>query len=234
MNGYQRPAAKLARRLGWNHIHGDGLRPRLWDLASDGRPWWDWGHRLMTVVGSDFGGNWDEPKPPTWWYRLGTPTWQFRTGFPRHPLSTFEVITDYTTFRERTAGLNEDQMYEWQAIYVNQDGELSLGHRYWGGDFYGLRKAEVALLRRYLRMWHRHDWYGLRSWLYSQGLHAAVHAKKPGSCQAIPPRGSGGYDHWHCTEKRRHLGLHRYNAMTWGEVAGEPTGVIHDPAGSLT
>jgi hypothetical protein len=69
MNGYQRPAAKLARRLGWNHIHGDGLRPRLWDLASDGRPWWDWGHRLMTVVGSDFGGNWDEPKPPTWWYR---------------------------------------------------------------------------------------------------------------------------------------------------------------------
>jgi hypothetical protein len=55
----------------------------------------------------------------------------------------------------------------------------------------------------------------LRSWLYTQGLHAAVHTKKPFACQAAPPRGSGGYSHWHCGLKRRHAGPHRYNNYEW-------------------
>lgn len=218
------------RKRGWNRTpHRDGLRARAYSLCVQHTPWWDWGHRVMILTGSGMGGNWQEPKPPTWWYRLGPPTRMRRTGYPRHPLSTFEVITDYRTFSERTKGLNEDEMYEWNAIYVDQDGALSLGHRFWGGTFYSLKKCEVALLRRYLRMWRRHDWWGLRSWLYTVALHAAVHQRKPFTCQQTPPQGAGGYSHWHCTEKRGHDGLHRFRNCTWGEIGGEPLGVVFHP-----
>jgi hypothetical protein len=179
----------------------------------------------MILVGDPLGGDYSEPTMETWYYRLGTPTRMWRTKYPRHPLSTFEVIKDYDTFRKRTEGLNEDQMYEWQALCVNSDGELVLGHRYWGGNFYGMRKSETALLRKYLRAWRRHDWYGLRSWLYSQALHAAVYQRKPFSCQATPPKGSGGYDHWHCQLGRKHDGEHRYNLMTWRDDLPR---VVHD------
>lgn len=88
--------------------------------------------------------------------------------------------------------------------------------------------SDAALLRRYLRMWHRLDWYGLRSWLYAQALHSAVHERKPFSCQAVPPRGTGGYDHWHCQLRRRHDGMHRFNNYVWGDVGGEDLGhVVH-------
>lgn len=218
------------RRRGWSHKTPDnGLRRRLWSLNIDHHPWWDWGHPLMTLTGTDMGGNWQEPEPPTWYYRRGPAKRMWRTGYPRHPLSTFEVITDYETFRARTEGLNEDEMYEWSAICVDQDGQLQLGHRYWGKDFYGLASDEVALLRRYLRMWRRLDWFGLRSWLYSQGLHAAVDQRKPFTCQATPPPGQGGYSHWHCREKRKHDGMHRFNNYVWGEIDGEEIGATFDP-----
>lgn len=215
-------AAKVMRRFGWyKSEHDNRITGRLYHLALRPCPWWDWGHRVMILVGTCVGGNYDEPEPATWFYRKGEPKRMWRTGYPRHPLSTFEVITDYSTFRERTAGLNEDEMYEWQAIGLNQDGELILGHRYWGGNFYGLNRWDQALLRKYLRRWHRKNWWGLRSWLYSQALHAAVHRRKPFTCQAVPPRGSGGYDHWYCTLKRKHDGLHQFNTYKWGDVGGE-------------
>lgn len=218
-----RRSAMFLRRRGWSYdTPRNGLRTRIVALLDDRHPWWDWGHRLMIVVGSDFGGNWAEPRPPTWWYRRGPAKPMARTGFRTHPLSTYEVITSYSEFRDRTAGLNEDQMYEWQAIGTNQDGELHLGHQYWGGQFFGLASGDVALLRRYLRMWRRLDWWGLRSWLWKQGLHAAVHAKKPRSCYEVPPRGMGGYDHWHCELRRGHAGMHRFRSHLWGEVDGEP------------
>jgi hypothetical protein len=207
---------KAMRRRGWNHrTPDDGIRHRVWALTSQRRPWWDWGHRLMILVGSNDCGNWSEPSPPTWWYRQGPPKKMARTGYPRHPLSTYEIVTNYDEFRAKTEGLNEDQMYEWQAIGVNQDGELYLGHRFWGGNFYGMRKDDTALLRRYLRMWHRLDWFGTRSWLYSQALHAAVERKVPFSCQAVPPKDSGGYNHWHCDQKRKHEGPHRFGNYEW-------------------
>lgn len=217
---HARPIAKLLRKRGWNRAHGT-TRRRIYDLAVDRRPWWDWGHRLMVITGSDFGGSWDQPNPPTWWYRRSPPKRQWRTGFPHYPLSTFEIVTDHAQMRRLTDGLDEDQMYEWQAIGVDQDGDLILGHRYWGGTFYGLRSDETAILRRYLRMWRRLDWYGARSWLYKQGLHAAVHAKRPGACNAVPPEGSGGYSHWHCELDRRHDGMHQFRAYRWGLVGGE-------------
>ena len=218
------------RKRGWSSGDNHGKwRNRVVDLLNDRHHWWDWGHPLMTLTGSDFGGSWAEPEPPTWWYRLGPPKHMWRTHYPRHPLSTFEIVTDYDEFKRRTEGLNEDEMYEWKAIAVNQDGELILGHRYWGGAFYGMSKAETALLRRYLRIWHRQDWFGLRSWLYSQGLHAAVHAKKPRTCQAVPPKGSGGYSHWYCRLPRNHGGVHRFRNYVWGDVGGEAIRATHMP-----
>lgn len=206
----------------------NGLRRRLYCLLIDNHPWWDWGHKLMILVGQDFGGNWSEPEPATWWYRLGTPKNQWRTGYPRHPLSTFQIVTGYDEFRRLTEGLDEDGMYEWKAICVNQDGELHLGHQYWGGSFYGLSDWEVALLRRYLRKWHRIDWFGLRSWLYHQGLHAAVYSRKPFTCQVTPPKGTGGYDHWFCSLSRRHDGPHRYRNYQWDPAKDR---VEYDPVG---
>lgn len=206
----------------------NSIRRRVYCLVMDHHPWWDWGHRLMILVGRDFGGNWSAPEHelPTWWYRRVPRKPMWRTGYPR---STFQVVTDYEEFRALTQGLNEDQMYEWQAFNLNQDGELQLGHRYWGGTFYGMRHDELRLLRRYLRMAHRIEWFGLRRWLYSQGLHAAVYRRKPFSCGAKPPKGMGGYDHWLCTLRRGHDGMHRFNNYTWGEIGGEPIGALYNP-----
>lgn len=222
-SAHRRPAARLLRKLGWNRAHGT-VRRRVYDLAVCHYPWWDWGHRLVIVVGRDWGGSWDEPQPPTWWYRLGPPKPMAFTRWPRHPLSTFEIVTDYDEFRRRTEGLNEDQMYEWKAIGANQDGDLHLGHQYWGGSFYGVTRWERALLRRYLRRWNRSDWWGLRTWLWGQGLNASVHRRKPFACNEVPPKGAGGYNHWHCELKRRHDGMHRFGAYVWGEIDGEPIG----------
>lgn len=218
---------KAMRHRGWHYkTPGDGVRHRLSDLVSQPRPWWDWGHRLMILTGSDDCGNWGEPDPPTWWYRLGPPKRMVRTKYPRQPLSTFEIVKTYDEFTARTKGLNEDGMYAWKAICFDSDGQLQLGHRYWGGNFYGLDRWDIALLRRYLRMAHRHDWYGLRGWLYSQGLHAAVNQKIPLRCHAVPPKESNGYGHWFCDQKRRHTGPHRYRNYEWadGPVEYNPTG----------
>lgn len=205
---------RVTVKLGWHKVkHDNWITGRIHHLLLRRAPWWDWGHRVMILVGTCIGGNYDAPEPPTWWYRLGPPKRMRRTGFPRHPLSTYEVIKgDYSEFCRRTEGLNEDQMYEWQAIGTNQDDELILGHRFWGGK---MRQCDVALLRKYLRMWHRRNWWGLRSWLYSQALHAAVERRIPFTCQTTPDHGTGGYTHWHCQLRKRHDGPHRYNAITW-------------------
>lgn len=228
--GPKRRLAQFLRQHGWAYkTPRNGLRHRLYDLAMARHPWWDWGHHLMILVGRDEGGNWSEPRPETWWYRLGPVKRERRTGYPAHPPSTFQIITAYDEYRARVEGLNEDQLYEWQAIYVDTDGELQLGHRWWGGTFYGLRKADTFLLRRYLRAWRRLDWWGARSWLYHRALHAAVYRKRPDACGQSPPRGQGGYDHWLCQLRRGHEGMHRFNSYVWGEIDGELIGATHVP-----
>lgn len=207
--------ADMMRRWGWAYdVPRNGARARLYSLARDRHPWWDWGHRLMILVGDDFGGNWSSPKSPTWWYRQTGTKRMWRTGYPRR---VFTVVTDYDEFQALTDGLNEDEMYAWKAIGTNQDGEIHLGHQYWGKSFYGIPHDEQVIVRCYLRRAHRHNWFGLRSWLYSQGLNAAVYQRKPGACHQAPPRESGGYSHWLCQEKRRHGGPHRFNAYTWDD-----------------
>lgn len=219
--------AQALRKRGWAYDTGaNSLRRRIYCLFMESHPWWDWGHRLMILVGQDFGGNWSEPQHPTWWYKRvhGKPMW--RTGYPR---SDFQIVTSYSEFRSLTEGLNEDGMYEWKAISTSQAGELHLGHQYWGGNFYGLPRDEWALVGRWLRVARRNDWWGLRSWLYSQALHAAVYRRKPFACNASPPKGQGGYSHWLCHLKRRHDGMHRFNNYVWGDIDGEPIGAHHIP-----
>lgn len=127
------------RKRGWGYdTPRNGLRRRVLSLASDRHPWWDWGHRLMILTGDDASGNWGEPTPTTWWYRLGTPRRMTRTGYPIHPLRSIQIVTDYKEFRALTEGLDEDEMYQWKAIGTNQDGELVLGKQWWGGPFFGL------------------------------------------------------------------------------------------------
>lgn len=226
---------RLTTKLGWHMPkHDNWITGRIHHLLIRSAPWWDWGHRVMILTGTCVGGNYDSPRPGTWWYRLGPAKRMWRTKYPRHPLSSYQVVKSWEQFRDLTVGLNEDQMYEWQAIGLSQDDELHLGHQFWGGTFYGLTAWDTALLRRYLRQWHRKNWWGLRSWLYSQALHAHVHRAKPFSCKAVPPRDSGGYSHWRCQLKRRHDGLHRVNSYVWGEVGGEDLArVVYAPQDEL-
>lgn len=223
-NPKRKRLANVMRRMGWSYdVPRNGLRHRLYCLAMERHPWWDWGHRLMILVGDDHCGNWSEPTPPTWWYRRTGTKRMWRTGYPRR---VFTIVTDYDEFRALTDGLNDDEMYEWKALGTNQDGEIHLGHQYWGKSFYGIPKDEQRIVRRYLIRAHRHDWYGARSWLYSQALNAAVYQRKPGACHQPPPRDSGGYNHWLCQEKRRHAGPHRFNAYVWDETGAR---VAHEP-----
>lgn len=226
----------MAAKVGWLRrklwplrykLPDNSLGQRLVQLITTHHPWWDWGHRLMILTGSDHGGNWAEPELRTWWYRQdGYKRSMWRTGYPRRK---FSIVTDYEEYRRQTEGLNEDEMYAWSALGFDQDGELFLGKRFWGGNFYGLPQDELSLLRRYLRTARRHDWYGLRSWLYSQGLHAAVYQRKPFTCGVRPPKGQGGYNHWYCKLPRRHEGMHRFDNYIFGEVGGEPIGTVFVP-----
>ena len=205
----------LARR--WNRTDANSVRYRLWRLASDRHPWWDWGHRVMTLVGENNSGNFDSPELRTVWYRQGQTVRMWRTGYQTHPPRSYEIIDNYRDFRGATRHLDEnsDEHHEWRAISTSQDGDLHLGRQFWGGDFYGLDQWETELLRRHLNRERRRNWFGFRSWLYSQALESAVNRRKPFACQKVPPLGSGGYTHWHCELPKRHTGPHRYKSVEW-------------------
>lgn len=212
----RRPRSDLIlRKLNWHMADGDTLRHRLYRLSWQHWPWWDWGHRVMVLVGQDFGGNYDSPSPKTIWYRRGKSVRMWRTKFPVNPPRTYQIVSDYREFQALTADLDTDSdaYYEWRAICAGQDGDLHLGRQYWGGKYYGLDHWEMELLRRWLNRWRLRDWFGLRSWLYSQALESAVAQRKPFSCQQVPKPGSRGYSHWHCQLKKNHNGLHRYNLV---------------------
>ncbi len=220
--------ADLMRRFGWNRSKHDArLTGRLYHLSTHRYRWYDWGHRVMAILGRANGGSYDNPSPPTWWYVEIAPKIMWRTRYPRR---RYEVVKSYDEMRRRTSGLNEDEMYRWRAVGADQDGDVVLGRRWWGDPFYGLDYAEVRIVHRWMRRWRWKNWFGLRSWLYTQALHAAVNQRKPFSCGVNPPAGSGGYSHWRCQLKKRHDGLHRFNAYVWGDVGGiEMPLVAHEP-----
>lgn len=203
----------ITRRLGWDRRPDNSIRHRIHELAMLRDPWWAWGPRLVVLTGSDYGGTYQEPKPPTWWYTEAPSKRQRHTGYPSR---RYRIVTDWEQMRRETSEHHYDDPPDgWWSVGCGQDGELHLGRMYWGGGFYGLNHAEQRIVARWLRMARRHDWWGLRTWLWQQGLHASVHRRKPRSCHAVPARGSGGYNHWHCELPRHHSGAHRHKQYRW-------------------
>lgn len=208
------PARRLERYLTlkrrWYYETPDGgVRSRIVALLRERHPWWDWGHRMMILVGRSWCGNWTEPRPPDIWYRQG-PTKRNRRG---HYRTTWVVVRSYDEYRRQVEQGHQD----WKCIQVQDDGgTLAMGY-YDSMNFYGLSRSELPILFRFLVRWALTDWLGIRRWLYFRALHSAVYQRKPFSCQAIPPKGSGGYDHWLCQEKKRHSGPHRFRNTAWDD-----------------
>lgn len=191
----------LTVRRGWGRDTPEGgVRSRVVSLVRERYPWWDWGHLVMTLVGRAWCGSYAAPQPPTIWYRFTGP-------------KSIEVVRSYDEYRRRTKDAEDD----WKFMAVREEGsEFRTGY-YQSERFDGLSRVEVRLLVRYLFRWALSDWFGVRTWLYFRALHSAVYQRRPFSCQAVPPKGSGGYDHWLCQERRRHSGPHRFNMNRWND-----------------
>lgn len=187
---------------------------RLLTVMIDRHPWYDWGHRMMILTGDYRTGSYETPRGRDMWYR-----------FDGENESRGRIITtrDYADVRA-TAG----QDVSWRIFDVQDDGHtVKLG--WWGEQIthYGLSRREMQLFRRW-DFWEcrvRGEWFGLRRWLYHRGLHAAVDLRKPFACNITPPRGTGGYSHWHCELRGRHQ-VHRFRNYTW---AGGNARVQYDP-----
>lgn len=182
-----------------------GIAHRIVTAFASRYRWYDWGHRVMVLVGRwDGTGTYNVPRGRDLWY------WEdgkLRTTY------------DYAEVRAHPER-------EWKIFDVQNEGfEVKLG--YWGDRiaFYGFDRAELRLFRRW-DFWEcraRGEWFGLRRWLYYRALHHAVHLKRPFACNQIPGAGTGGYSHWHCQERGRHT-THRFNNYTWtdGKVSYDP------------
>jgi hypothetical protein len=179
---------------------------RIVVIRSRHYPWWDWGHRVMILVGRDDGGSYDVPRPRDLWFR--------------HDAGKLITTTDYSVVRKNNDG-------EWRIFDSQNDGhEVVVG--YWphpNGDGRiqqsGLDgRAEQRLFLRWFVWdgWIKADWFGFRRWLYYKALSAAVQHKIPFTCQQVPPPSSGGYSHWHCELRRKHHGDHRFRNYTWGST----------------
>lgn len=190
------------------------LAHRLLTIAKERRPWFDWGARLIILVGQYRTGSYEPPRGRDLWYR----------EIDRRPGSRrqrYETTHSYADVRDDG---------DWKIFDVlDEGGTVMLGHY---GDrirFYGLDRSEMRLFRRW-DFWEcraRGEWFGLRRWLYYLGLHHHVDLRKPFACNVTPPRGSGGYAHWHCELRGRHE-VHRFRNYTW---PGGTARVAYDPVG---
>lgn len=184
-----------------------GIAHRVLTIAGDRHPWYDWGHRLMILVGDYRVGSFDAPRGRDLWYRFAD------ENEARGKIVTTHQYADVRA----TAG----QDVSWRIFDVQDDGgTVKIG--FWGEHIthYGISRRELALFRRW-DFWEcraRGEWFGIRRWLYYKGLHAAVHLKKPFACNVVPPRGTGGYSHWHCEIRGKH-DVHRYRNYTWARDA---------------
>lgn len=50
-----------------------------------------------------------------------------------------------------------------------------------------------------------------------------IFARKRGLCGWCPYPNQGGYSHWYCQRKRRHLGRHRYRNYVFGRLVRSHT-----------
>ena len=183
----------------------------------------DWGHRLMALVGTHRTGSFEPPRARDLYWREGEQRREDRSAIPG-------------TARERV--VTRDGWEAWQGVergeswrtfdWQDDGGTLRIGYLGDDGRLHdsGLTgRREVAMFRRWFLWdsWIKADWFGLRPWLYYKGLHAAVHRKYPWTCQATPPRGWGGYDHWYCNVRIGVLGtLRRRLDRLTGFASGAP------------
>jgi hypothetical protein len=227
----------------WDRKAGKYDRTRRLQALLGGIDGRDWGHKLMALTGRNFGGNWNPPHAPDLYLRFGP-----ERGENRHVLSIEKPSgKPFITTHGMTAWDGVKRGEEWRTFDWQDDGHtLRVGWLSEDGYIHdsgiGAYSGELTLFRKWFiwDSWIKSDWFGLRRWLYYKGLHAAVHQKKPFTCQKVPPRNSGGYDHWHCIEPigysgtlRRWLDLpyehpmpHRYARMEWtdsGQVRHIPT-----------
>lgn len=207
--------AMRARR--WHRAEHGSLRHRLWDVVTDRRRWYDWGHPVMTLTGREYCGSYDPPRGRDMWYRVAN--------------GKFVTTYDYEDLDKVKGGR---EAAEWKIFDVQDDGHtVMMGYYPTGPEertaFYGLDRKELNLFLQWLLIECklRGEWLGIRRWVYFKALHAHVERKIPFTCQVTPDRGSGGYDHWHCQLKKRHEGKHRFVNYTW---IGSGFGVEHEPA----
>lgn len=177
---------------------------RINEIRRSRHPWYDWGHRVMILLGREDDGRFDNvPRVRDLWFR--------------HENGRLVTTRDYAEVRARNDG-------EWKVFDSQNDGfEVVIG---WWPDEHGPitrtgldgRDEQRLFLRWFVwEGWIKAEWCGLRRRLYYRALHAAVHQKIPFACQQVPAPDSGGYSHWHCELRRKHDGPHRYRGCTWND-----------------
>lgn len=208
--------------LGWTRSPlDDTLRSRIIHAFGDWKKWYDWGHPVMWLVGRNDSDSSGIPRGrDLWWLPVdhaeGIEASLVADLPQRHGCY---LTTEYRRVREAPH-------VGWR-IFDLQDGGSTVIIGRW--PMYeedkgriqqipgGLNRQQVRLFIRWYLWDHKvkAQWFGLRRWIYFKALTAAVHDKKPFSCQLVPERGSGGYSHWHCQERKWHKGDHRYNNYIW-------------------
>jgi hypothetical protein len=222
--------AQIMIKHEWNWpAYDDTIRGRVYQIVSDRHPWWDWGHRVMWLTGRYDSGSAGWPRARDLYYVH--PSWLERfdqSWFAGSPTRLGFITTT------KTADVLAHRSVSWK-IFDLQDGgrTLLLGWYPEPGSDGRIKPAsiegdEIRLFWHWYWIDHKlkAQWLGIRPWLYSKALTAAVHERKPFACQVTPEPGSGGYSHWHCQLKKRHTDPHRYNNYTW---AGPGTSVAYDP-----
>ncbi len=223
---------------GWTRPEIDGaLRSRVTYALRSWQRWYDWGGSVMWLVGRNDSGSAGSPRGRDMWW---IPT-EYVEGIAASLVADFEVrygcyiTTRYEDVRKTGADI------EWRIFDLQDDGRNVLigiwpnepGH---GGRVQPLptwhllnHQREMRLLLWWYLVQHKGkaQWFGLRSWAYWKALHASVNDKVPFSCQVVPDRATGGYDHWHCQLRKRHDGPHRYRNYVWPGANGRTQ---HAPA----
>lgn len=205
----------------------DSLRSRVAHAVYEWRQWWDWGHPVMWLVGRYDSGSAGVPR--------GRDLWWIPTEYVEDRLAS-SLVADCeqrfgcyitTNYSDITSDI------DWR-IYDLQDDGRTVKVGLWPnqpehkGRIQPLPWQELKVdLFLWWYVWQhkgKAQWFGLRRWVYYKALHAAVQQKIPFTCQQVPPPNSGGYSHWHCQLRRKHLGEHRFHSYTWsaGSVQHSP------------
>ena len=216
-----RNARRVMQDRGWMmSALDDTMRSRVARAFGDWYHWWDWGKPVMWLVGRYDSGSAGVPRGRDLWW---IPT-EYVEGLALNLVADCEqrfgcyITTDYATVR----GTGGD--IDWR-IYDLQDEGRTVKVGLWPnrpehkGHIQPLPWQELKVdLFLWWYLWEhkgKAQWFGLRYWVYYKALHATVHQKIPFTCQVTPDRDSGGYTHWHCDQKRRHAGPHRYRNYIW-------------------